>query len=501
MCGLCGYVPADMAMLKAAVEALQKGRGGAVQAAPADPADPEANAGGGGGNGKVPVVKSFHKMVDGNGLALMCFAFSTYMFFAFLCNIDGTGNKDGAADVNMGVHFLVDMLEWGVSVGLVIAGLSQGIQGDHLGFTSYIFHAGILGTIGYNFEDMLQGNAATSPYMIGFLCYAAFWFNLVFTLMAFRAATVFGILYAFVAIMFLLVGLNFTQNLDDSANDPTDVGGARIAGGMCGVVAFSCLALLIPVMTGLGAPQVFGLPNPIKNLIGPGPGGDAPAEDGVIESQTKIKLVDANGLALTAFGFSTWMFFAFECNVEGMNWGGKDAAKESHPGAGHLIGMLVWGVPLCLIIAGIFQFLNGDHLGFTSYVFHATILGTTGWWLEDGLGAGGFKAAEEGGKPTGNFYIFSYYYYIAFWINMIFTIMAFRIAKMFGVLYFTVGVMFLVVGLNWSQKLDNSNQNAGKAFDDQDRTGNILAGISCCIVCLQCFYLIFPVMTGLGPLM
>lgn len=489
-CVLCGFVPADMAQLQAAVKALQEG--GVSKAAPADP---EANVGGGGGGGNASAVKSWHKMVDGNGLALMCFGFSTFMFFAFLCNIDGTGaKKEGDIvknDINFGVFFLCDMLQWGVCLGLVTAGLVQGLQGDHLGFTSYVYHAAILGSIGFQFESMLQGAAGSpySTYMISYMLYASFWHNLVFTIMAFRAATVFGILYFFVAVMFLMVAMNFSQLLDDSANKP-DIAGARIAGAWCGIVAFSCAGLLIPVMTGLGAAQVFGLPNPIGAALGPAPGGgDAPAEDGVIEPQTKIKLVDANGLALSAFGFSTWMFFAFLNNLQGLNWGDlkepKDP-KKNHPGLGHLQGMLYWGVPCCLVTAGIFQFANGDHLGFTSYIFHATILGTTGWWIEDALGEDTYK--------TGNLYIFSYYYYAAAWFNMVFTIMAFRLAKMFGVLYFTVGLMFFLVGLDWSQKMTDIK----KTGVDTDMTGHHIAGFSCLLVALQCFYLFLPVMTGKG---
>jgi len=487
-CVLCGFVPADMAQLQAAVKALQEG--GASKAAPADP---EANVGGGGGGGNASAVKSWHKMVDGNGLALMCFGFSTFMFFAFNCNIDGVGAKKEGTDVNFGVFFLCDMLQWGVTVGLIAAGLVQGLQGDHLGFTSYIYHAAILGSLGYQFEDMLQAKLPVySTYMISYMLYASFWHNIVFTMMAFRAATVFGILYFFVAVMFLMVGLNFSQLLDDSANKP-DVGGNRIAGAVCAIVAFSCAFLLIPVMTGLGAAQVFGLPNPIGAALGPAPGGgDAPAEDGVIEPQTKIKLVDANGLALSAFGFSTWMFFAFLNNLQGLNWGdlkAPDDPKKNHMGIGHLQGMLYWGVPCALITAGVFQFANGDHLGFTSYIFHATILGTTGWYIEDALGEDGYSTVSN--------YIFSYYYYAAAWFNMVFTIMAFRIAKMFGVLYFSVGLMFFLVGLKWSEKMTDIT----KTGVDADKTGYHISGFSCLNVALQCFYLFLPVMTGKGIIM
>jgi len=478
-CVLCGFVPADMAQLQAAVKALQEGGG-----AKAAPADPEANAGGGGGGGSATAVKSWHKMVDGNGLALMVFCFGTFMFCAFLGNIDGCGVKDGVPEMNFGIHFLVDMLEWGVCVGLFFAGLAQGLQGDHLGFTSYMIHAAVLGSMGYQFEDLLQGQAFTgAPYLVGWLAYACAIFDFVFTIMAFRAATIFGILYFFVMLMFLLVGLNFTQKLDGSIDDPTDTMGNTIAGAVCGVVAGLCALILIPVMTGIGAPQIFGLPNPIGRMLGPPPGGDAPAEDGVIEPQTKIKLVDANGLALMVFAFGTWLFFGVLCNMEGMNWGDMEDPKVmgTRAGLGHLVGMLIWGVSFGLIVAGVFHFANGDHLGFTSYLVHATVLGTTGWWLDDLLHGFG-----------GNTYIWSYYYYATAWFDFIFCIMGFRIAKMFGVLYFCVALMFLVVGLQWSQKMDDSMTDA------DDHTGSYIAGIVCLVVSLQAFYLTLPVMTGKG---
>jgi drug/metabolite transporter superfamily protein YnfA len=314
------------------------------------------------------------------------------------------------------------------------------------------------------------------------MCYAASFVNCVFTVMAFRLAVVFGVLYASVALMFLVVGLNFSQKLDDSVNDPSDTSGGRIAGIFCLNVSLQCFYLLIPVMTGkLGV--VFTIPNPFAAA----PADPPPAEDGVIEPQTKIKLVDANGLALTCFGFSTFMFFVFKCNVDGTNWGNHDDPadpKTNHAAVHMLTGMLTWGTGMGLLVAGIFQFLNGDHLGFTSYIFHAAILGTTGYWIDDLLV--GF------GSST---YIYSYFYYCAFFFNVIFTIMAFKIAKMFGVLYATVALMFLVVGLDWSHVIDNSEK------DPKDHTGSMIGGIVCLAVALQCFYLFVPVMTGRGILM
>eukprot|EP00444_Apocalathium_aciculiferum_P038511 CAMPEP_0183487962 /NCGR_PEP_ID=MMETSP0370-20130417/180703_1 /TAXON_ID=268820 /ORGANISM="Peridinium aciculiferum, Strain PAER-2" /LENGTH=360 /DNA_ID=CAMNT_0025681291 /DNA_START=80 /DNA_END=1161 /DNA_ORIENTATION=- len=242
------------------------------------------------------------KLVDSNGLALTCFAFSTWLFFAFLCNIDEVGGK------NNGVFYMGDMLSWGVSMGLLISGVVQGLNGDHLGFTSYVFHAAILGTIGRNFKlavslgaqrmgDMLSwgvsmgllisgvvqglngdhlgftsyvfhaailgtigrnfklavslGPNAAPLHIVGFFCYAAAWFNCIVTVMAFRIAKMFGVLYASVGMMFLLVGLNFEKLLSD-AEDPIDKTGDYIAGASCLVVSLQCCYLIFPVMTGRG---------------------------------------------------------------------------------------------------------------------------------------------------------------------------------------------------------------------------------------------------------
>jgi hypothetical protein len=459
---------------------------------------PPAAAGGGGkaiANAGSLKVRSWFKTVDGNGLALAGFAFSTFMFFAFLCDIDEVGvNSDGKPDKKFGIHFLCSMLSWGVSLVLVIAGLAQGIQGDHLGFTSYIFHAGILGSIGYQFRDSLNGPSGNTLYLVGYFSIVAGWFDLIFTIMAFRIATVFGILYFTVAVMFILVGLNFTQKLSDVQDDPTNVSGDRIAGISCIVVTAQCLGLLWPVLTGVGG-KIFALPNPIGKCLGPAPGGAAEPEEGVIEHQTQIKLVDANGLALMAFGFSTFQFAMFLLNVDGINWGDDDDASKSRNAILNLEGMLIWGVAMCLTIAGIFQFFNGDALGFTSYIFHAAILGTTGWWLDDAL--------EDSFGGQAGLGMWSFFYYFAFWVNMVFTLMAFRLAKMFGILYFTVGVMFLIVGLNWADHLDSSCNTPGNPSDCDEKgehTGDYFAGVCCLIVACQCFYLLIPVMTGKGVL-
>eukprot|EP00928_Gymnodinium_smaydae_P037987 TRINITY_DN262_c0_g1_i6.p1 TRINITY_DN262_c0_g1~~TRINITY_DN262_c0_g1_i6.p1 ORF type:complete len:196 (+),score=43.06 TRINITY_DN262_c0_g1_i6:75-662(+) len=176
--------------------------------------------------------------VDANGLALMCFGFSTFMFFAFLCNIQEV------ATTNNGVMYLGDMLTWGVALGLVTAGVIQGNNGDHLGFTSYIFHAAILGTIGYNFKMAVTLGENAGPFhLIGFFCYAAFWFNCIFTIMAFRLSAMIGGLYATVALMFLLVGLNFQQMMGEN--------GPMIAGVSCLVVSAQCFYYLFPVLAGV----------------------------------------------------------------------------------------------------------------------------------------------------------------------------------------------------------------------------------------------------------
>mmetsp|Transcript_59105 Transcript_59105/g.192861 ORF Transcript_59105/g.192861 Transcript_59105/m.192861 type:complete len:310 (-) Transcript_59105:143-1072(-) len=186
------------------------------------------------------------KFVDANGLALTCFAFSTWLFFAFLCNIDEVGGK------NNGVFYMGDMLAWGVSMGLLISGVVQGLNGDHLGFTSYVFHAAILGTIGRNFKLAVRLGPNAAPFhIVGFFCYAAAWFNCIFTVMAFRTAKMFGVLYASVGMMFLLVGLNFEKMLSD-AEDAADKTGDYIAGASCLVVSLQCCYLIVPVMTGRG---------------------------------------------------------------------------------------------------------------------------------------------------------------------------------------------------------------------------------------------------------
>jgi len=426
-------------------------------------------------------AQSFFKMVDGNGLALMCFGFGSFMFAAFNLNIDGVGFADTGPDKHFGVHFIPDMLTWGVGMGLIVAGIIQGVQGDQLGFTSYIFHAAILGSIGYNFEDLLKASGGNSLYLTSWLCYAAAFVNLIFTVMASRAAVVFGILYFSVAIMFLVVGLNFSQKLDNSGYDASITTGSRFAGVTCLNVSLQCFLLLIPVMTGkLGF--LFAIPNPFAAA----PKEEQPSEAGVIEPQTKIKLVDANPLALSAFGFAALMFFIFKCNVDGVNWGNQDDPTDKHTNHASvhmLTGMLTWGAAMTLLVAGIFQFLNGDHLGFTSYIFHSAILGTTGYWLDNLLS--GF------GSST---YIYSYFFYCAFYFNLLFTAMAFKIAKMFGVLYATVALMFLVVGLDWSQVMDDSET------DPKAHAGSMIGGVVCLLVAVQCFYLMVPLLTGKGPL-
>jgi len=442
-----------------------------------DPAKAEDNG---------PKTHSAFKMVDGNGLALMCFGFSTFMFFAFNANVDHIGFATTGPDQHFGVHALCPMLTWGVSLGLVVAGVAQGLQGDDLGFTSYIFHAAVLGTVGYNFEDLLyRGPGGASTYMLSWLLYAAFYVNLVFTVMAFSAALVFGILYFSVAVMFLVVGLNFSQKLDGSQDDASDVTGGRIAAAFCLWVAFQCFVLLIPVMTGFCG-FLFTLPNPCANLKGKK---DPPPDDGSIKPQTMVKLCDANGLALICFGFSTFQFFVFKENIDGVNWGDNgngNAKKDAHQGVQMLSGMLTWGVGMGLTVSGIFQFFNGDHLGFTSYIFHAAILGTTGYWIDD--------LVKSGGAFTTH--IFSYFYYAAFFFNVLFTIMAFRLAKMFGVLYATVALMFLIVGLDWSGHFDRDGD-----VQKTTHVGSYLSGFVCIAVASQCFYLLWPVLCNRLPIM
>ncbi|EOD29222.1 hypothetical protein EMIHUDRAFT_99664 [Emiliania huxleyi CCMP1516] len=151
---------------------------------------------------KVVVIR----LVDANALALMAFGFSTLMFAAFLCDWKDLGDSNSD---RYGFAYIPDMLTWGVSLSLTVSGIIQGLNDDLLGFSSYLFHAAMLGTIGYNFEENLLGNTTTRFDMIAWLCYAATWINLVFALMAVKIAALFGVLYLTVANMFFFVGLNF----------------------------------------------------------------------------------------------------------------------------------------------------------------------------------------------------------------------------------------------------------------------------------------------------
>jgi len=230
-----------------------------------------------------------------------------------------------------------------------------------------------------------------------------------------------------------------------------------------------------------------------------------------MEIVAKVKLTDANGLALMAFGFSTFMFFAFLCNV------GDVGGNDEHNGVFYLGDMLCWGVAMALTICGIFQGLNGDHLGFTSYIFHGAILGTIGHGFKCLLGQGDFLGRDNqyacpagalgGAAGATPLAMLSYFCYAAFWFNVVFTIMAFRIAKMFGVLYTTVALMFLLVGLNWQALFSDEDRkdviedcDVSKGGPCPDRTGDYLTGLSCLIVSLQCFYLLLPVLASIGPL-
>lgn len=100
---------------------------------------------------------------------------------------------------------------------------------------------------GYNFDETLQGSATSNYAIIAWFCYAAVWINLVFAVMAFRIAYMFGILYVTVANMFFFVGLHF-HNVFPTDSDA----GAKVAGSMCCVVAVQCFYLLLPVLTGRG---------------------------------------------------------------------------------------------------------------------------------------------------------------------------------------------------------------------------------------------------------
>jgi drug/metabolite transporter superfamily protein YnfA len=200
------------------------------------------------------------KFVDAGGLALMLLGAAMFMLFAFLCNIDNVGPanmppKTKPEDNHFGVFYLPDMCTWACGMGLTVCGLVQGLNGDHLGFTSYVFHAAIVGTIGYNFKCLLGGCGklpSGSLSMVSFFCYAAVWYNLIFSICAFRMAKVFGVLYVSLAITFLVIGLNWQAVLHDEKDKDYDRTGDYITGICTLTVALQCFYLVIPVMTGLG---------------------------------------------------------------------------------------------------------------------------------------------------------------------------------------------------------------------------------------------------------
>jgi len=201
----------------------------------------------------------------------------------------------------------------------------------------------------------------------------------------------------------------------------------------------------------------------------------APKTDAPMECNTKLTYVDANGLALCCFGFGTWLFACLNLDI------GDVTTKEG--GFAMLPGALTWAVAVGLLISGIVQGFNGDKLGFTSYTFHACILGTFGYNVEQLFVAGN----------TGSMFLAGQFAFAAFWINIVFTIMAFKAAKMFGVLYASVATMFFVVGCNFCKVFGDPGTSGGDTGDD-------ITGVFCLIVCVQCMYLLLPVLAGKGPL-
>jgi hypothetical protein len=190
----------------------------------------------------------------------------------------------------------------------------------------------------------------------------------------------------------------------------------------------------------------------------------------VWRAKTQLQFEDANGLALCAFGFSTFMFAMHNYDV-------LDVATNK--GVYQLIDMLTWAFPLCVLTSGIIQGLSGDKLGFTSYVFHSAILGAIGHNFDKLLN-------KDYSAPAGSLIVVGFFSLFATWINIVFTAMAFRVAYMFGILYSTVALMFFALALNLLG-----------AFGT-DKTGGYIVGTSCMLVSVQCAYLLIPVMTGRG---
>ena len=90
--------------------------------------------------------------------------------------------------------------------------------------------------------------------------------------------------------------------------------------------------------------------------------------------------------------------------------------------------------------------------------------------------------------PERRFDMIAWLCYAATWINLVFALMAVKIAALFGVLYLTVANMFFFVGLNFHGVFDHYGP----------QVGDKIAGSMCCIVAMQCFYLLLPVLTGRG---
>merc|ERR1712187_222006 len=166
--------------------------------------------------------------------------------------------------------------------------------------------------------------------------------------------------------------------------------------------------------------------------------------------------------------------------------------QENH-GAHHMAPLLTFTTAIMLLVAGIAQALNGDKLGFTSYILHAAILGGIGESFRlITVQATGYEQTTVLNTATvtytpvnGNgLYIVAVFCLFVAYADAIFTFMAFQIAKMFGILYFTVSLMFFIVAFN---RMNAFGEN-----------GRDVQGISCGIVSIQCAYLMIPVLTGKG---
>jgi magnesium-transporting ATPase (P-type) len=169
------------------------------------------------------------KVADGNGLAVMVFGLTSWIIALIFLRIDALGfndannvDKNAGAAAAFGTHAgshnafaaLGLLLKWTTMCGLFIAGVLQALSGDSLGTTSYMLHSVSLGAFGY-------GLSTAQMVAWGYVFYALFYFNVCFAVSAFsnvNPGKSWGILYVLLSLMFLTLGLRFTEALYDESN-------------------------------------------------------------------------------------------------------------------------------------------------------------------------------------------------------------------------------------------------------------------------------------------